>query len=66
MRINNRFLAINALKKVFRDAIPRLDSLENCDKLEYELLRARKGGLIDDKECVDLQRAIQEMRQLYT
>lgn len=66
MRINNRFLAINALKKVFREAISRLDSLENCDKLEYELLRARKGGLIDDLACVEMQAAIQEMRQLYT
>lgn len=66
MRINNRFLAINALKKVFCEAIPRLDSLENCDKLEYELLRARKGGLIDDKSCVEMLAAIQEMRKLYT
>ena len=65
MRINNRFLAVNEMEKVIWTAIPRLDSLDACDNLESEILRARKGGLIDDKECVDMQRAIQEMRQLY-
>ena len=62
----SRYLLIRQMEKVIWTAIPRLDSLDACDNLESEILRARKGGLIDDKECVDMQRAIQEMRQLYT
>ena len=63
MRLNSRALVIRQLKKVIWTAIPRLNSMDACDQLESEILRARKGGLIDDKECVAMQQAITEMRQ---
>lgn len=47
--IVNRYLMKLALKKTVQEAISRLDSPENADRLEFEINRAHKGGIFDDK-----------------
>lgn len=66
MRINNKFLAKVMLKKTIQQAIPRLDNLENCEKLEAEVYRAKNAGIFNAMEAVEMLAAIQDMKQLYT
>ena len=66
MRINNKFLAKVMLKKTIQQAIPRLDNLKNCEKLESEVFRAKNAGIFNAREATEMLAAIQDMKQLYT
>lgn len=65
MRINNRFVAKIMLKKTIQQAIPRLNNLENCYKLESEVFRAKNAGIFNAMEAVEMLAAIEDMKQLY-
>lgn len=66
MRINNKFAARIMLKKTIQQAISRLDNLENCEKLEAEVIRAKNAGIFQAMEATEMLAAIQDMKALYT
>lgn len=57
----SRFLIVQQLKKVIREAIPRIQSLEEANSLESECYRARTGKILTDKEYQDYVAAIKEV-----
>lgn len=60
--IGNRYLMKKTLKKVIQEAISRLDSPENADRLEFEIRRAHKGGIFDDKTVNEMLENISLIR----
>ena len=60
----SRFLIIQQLKKVLRDAIPRLQSLEEANALEVEIYRARSNKILNDKEYLEFHNGIQQVVRL--
>lgn len=50
----SRFLMKTVLKKTIQETISRLDSPAAADQLEFEIHRARKGGIFDDKTTQEM------------
>ena len=59
----SRFMIVQQLKKVLREAIPRIDSYEAAQALEAECYRARSGGILSDKEYREFSGAIKQICQ---
>lgn len=51
------------LVKVIRSAIERLDTIEAADSLEYEIQRARSGGILDDRTAIEMLHNIAAVRK---
>lgn len=62
--VGSRFMIIQQLKKVLREAIPRISTFEEAQKLQAELRRARSGKILDDKEYVELHNGILQVCRL--
>ncbi len=52
--IGSRYLTKITLKKTIQEMIFRLDSPVVADQLEFEIHRARKGGIFDDKTTQEM------------
>lgn len=59
----SRYLVCCQLKKVLREAIPRISTLDEADHLQSEVFRIRDSGIFDDRTCQELLNAIDVMRQ---
>lgn len=57
----SRFLIVQQLKKVLREAIPRIQTFDEANALEAELYRARSGKILTDKEFVEYSEAIKQV-----
>ena len=57
----SRFLIVQQLKKVLREAIPRIQSLDEANSLESEIFRARSNKILTDKEYQEYTAAIKEV-----
>lgn len=57
----SRFAIVMQLKKVVREAIPRLQSFEEANALETQLFRMRSNKIITDKEFVEYSEAIKSV-----
>ena len=57
----SRFLIVQQLKKVLREAIPRIQSLEEANSLESEVYCARSGKILSDKAYLEFCSAIKEV-----
>ena len=51
------------LVNVIRSAIERCDSIEAADSLEYEIQRARSGGVIDDRTANEMLQNLAVVRK---
>ena len=60
----SRFLLKAALKKIIQESILRLDTPEAADSLEFEIYRARKGGIFDDKTTQEMLDNIELIRKV--
>lgn len=59
--IGSRFLIVQQLKKVLREAIPRIQTLDEANSLESEIYRARSNNILTDKEYQEYTAAIKEV-----
>lgn len=57
----SRFLIVQQLKKVLREAIPRIQTIDEANSLESEIYRARSNKIISDKEYLEYTAAIKEV-----
>lgn len=57
----SRFLIVQQLRKVLREAIPRITTFEEAQALEAECYRARSGGILSDKEYLEFSGAIKKI-----
>lgn len=57
----SRALIVKQLKKVLREAIPRLETLEQAQQLESQIYLARSNGILSDSEYQELSLAINEV-----
>lgn len=60
----SRYLIIKQVTKVVRESIERLDTPENANQLEAEILRARKGNIFDDRTAQEMLDNIAEIRRI--
>ena len=57
----SRFLIVQQLKKVLREAIPRIQTMDEANSLESEIYRARSNNILTDKEYQEYITAIKEV-----
>lgn len=57
----SRFLIVQQLKKVLREAIPRIQTMYEANSLESEIYRARSHNILTDKEYQEYITAIKEV-----
>lgn len=57
----SRFLIVQQLKKVLREAIPRIQTLDEANSLESEIYRARSNNILTDKEYQEYTAAIKQV-----
>lgn len=57
----SRFLIVQQLKKVLREAIPRIQTLEEANSLESEIYCARSNKILTDKEYQEYTAAIKQV-----
>lgn len=57
----SRFAIVMQLKKVLREAIPRIQTFEEAHKLECELYRCRSAKILNDTEYLEFSNAIRQV-----
>lgn len=57
----SRFLIVQQLKKVLREAIPRIQTFEEAHNLECELYRCRCAKILSDTEYLEFSTAIRQV-----
>lgn len=61
----SKYLLIKQLKKVIREAIPRLETPEQADELTDHIEALRKKGALSNVEAQEMFDAIIEVRSLH-